>query len=411
MDYSVKISCNKLKGEIKLPASKSISNRVLVMNALAKSDMPVENVAKCDDTDAVVEALASVSNIKNIGAAGTAMRFLTAYFSMLDHSDVILDGTQRMRQRPIKVLVDALRKCGADIEYCDKEGYPPIRIKGRKLNASSIELPGDISSQYISALLMIAPGMEPGLDIVLKGKVISLPYIDMTILLMRKFGIKVNMSDNVISVSPGVYSPVKFKVESDWSAASYWYELQALLPGSGIILYGLAENSVQGDSMVARYFEHFGVKTSYCDGNVILSSEPCFTKPGFVEINLVNQPDLAQTIIVTACLKEIHFKITGLSTLKIKETDRIEALKSQLAKLGYVIDTGDDYSMSWTGKRCAKEQFPSISTFDDHRMAMAFAPASIFFPGIVIEDIDVVSKSYPAYWDHLRNVGFELIPV
>ena len=411
MDYSIEISGNKLEGEIELPASKSISNRVLVMNALAKSDIPVENVAKCDDTDAVADALASEYHIKNIGAAGTAMRFLTAYFSMLDGSDIILDGTQRMRQRPIKVLVEALRKCGAHIEYCDKEGYPPIRIKGGKLIASSIELPGDVSSQYISALLMIAPYMEMGLDIVLKGDIISLPYIDMTILLMRKFGVNVHMKDNVISVPRGIYSPVKFKVESDWSAASYWYELQALMPGSRIVLCGLSEDSVQGDSMVAGYFELFGVKTSYYDGYVVLSSELDFIKPSFVEIDLVNQPDLAQTIIVTACLKDIHFKITGLSTLKIKETDRIEALRSQLAKLGYIINTGNGYSMSWTGERCAEELSLSISTFDDHRMAMAFAPASIFFPGIVIKNIDVVSKSYPDYWNHLQNVGFKLMPV
>lgn len=411
MDYRVEISGSKLKGEIKLPASKSISNRVLVMNALSKSDMLVENVAKCDDTDAVAEALSSGSQIKNIGAAGTAMRFLTAYFSMIRNSDVILDGSKRMRQRPIKVLVDALKQCGADIEYCEKEGYPPLRIRGKKLTASSIELTGDISSQYISALLMIAPNMENGLEIILKGNIISLPYIRMTLLLMREFGVNTRMKDNVIVVPGGGYTPVRFKVESDWSAASYWYELQALMPDSEITLYGLTQNSVQGDSMVAGYFEYLGVTTSYFDDRVVLGSVPGFSKPAFVEINLVDQPDLAQTIIVTACLKDIHFKISGLSTLKIKETDRIEALKSQLAKLGYVINAGDDYSISWDGERCAKEVNPSISTFDDHRMAMAFAPAAILFPGIIIKDIDVVSKSYPGYWSHLQSVGFKLMPV
>lgn len=304
---------------------------------------------------------------------------------------MILDGTERMRHRPIALLVDALRRCGADIEYAGEEGFPPLRITGRKLSASHIEIAGNVSSQYISALLMVAPLMGCR-EVTLTGEIISLPYITMTLTLMRLMGVDCTMSGATISIPADAhYVPCNFTVENDWSAASYWLELQSLLPESRITLKGLHTESAQGDSAVAGIFSRMGG-----------------TAP--IILDLKETPDLAQTIVVTACLLGCHFHITGLRTLRIKETDRIDALCTQLRRLGYVITVGDDFSLSWNGERCAPEPEPHISTFDDHRMAMAFAPAAVLFPGIVIDDVEVVSKSYPDFWRHLEAAGFTLTP-
>lgn len=407
MNYKV-ISPEQIKCEVQLPASKSISNRALILNALSGSLATINNIAKCDDTDAMVAALASTASTVNIGAAGTAMRFLTAYFAMKCGNIVTLDGSERMRQRPIKVLVDALRSCGADITYALNEGVPPLLIKGKTLISSEIELTGNISSQYISALLMIAPCIKGGLTIKLVGNVISLPYIEMTLALMRQYGVDSIVEGNIITIPEKEYRPLSFEVESDWSAASYWYELQALLPNSEIRLKGLYKDSVQGDATVSNYFALLGVATEYESDGVILSTNINAPKINFLELNLINQPDLAQTIVVTACLLNIPFHISGLATLKIKETDRIEALRTQLLKLGYVIAVNDDYSLLWNGETVDVKSSPVIATFEDHRMAMAFAPASIAHNGIEIADIDVVSKSYPQYWNHLHLAGFKL---
>lgn len=394
MDYRI-FAPDKIVMEVELPASKSISNRMLILNALCGGEL--HNVARCDDTDAMRRALATDTTASgavatvNIGAAGTAMRFLTAYYATLEGSTVILDGTERMRHRPIALLVDALRRCGADIEYAGEEGFPPLRITGRKLSASHIEIAGNVSSQYISALLMVAPLMGCR-TVTLTGEIISLPYITMTLTLMRLMGVDCVMNGNNISIPADAhYVPCDFTVENDWSAASYWLEMQSLLPQSRITLKGLHSESAQGDSAVAGIFSQMGV-----------------TAP--IILDLKETPDLAQTIVVTACLLGCHFHITGLRTLRIKETDRIDALCTQLRRLGYIITAGDDFSLSWNGERCAPEPEPHISTFDDHRMAMAFAPAAVLFPGIVIDDVEVVSKSYPDFWRHLEAAGFTLTP-
>ena len=394
MDYRI-FAPDKIVMEVELPASKSISNRMLILNALCGGEL--HNVARCDDTDAMRRALATDTTASgavatvNIGAAGTAMRFLTAYYATLEGSTVILDGTERMRHRPIALLVDALRRCGADIEYAGEEGFPPLRITGRKLSASHIEIAGNVSSQYISALLMVAPLMGCR-TVTLTGEIISLPYITMTLTLMRLMGVDCVMNGNNISIPADAhYVPCDFTVENDWSAASYWLEMQSLLPESRITLKGLHSESAQGDSAVAGIFSQMGG-----------------TAP--IILDLKETPDLAQTIVVTACLLGRHFHITGLRTLRIKETDRIDALCTQLRRLGYIITAGDDFSLSWNGERCAPEPEPHISTFDDHRMAMAFAPAAVLFPGIVIDDVEVVSKSYPDFWRHLEAAGFTLTP-
>ena len=394
MDYRI-FAPDKIVMEVELPASKSISNRMLILNALCGGEL--HNIARCDDTDAMRRALATDTTASgavatvNIGAAGTAMRFLTAYYATLEGSTVILDGTERMRHRPIALLVDALRRCGADIEYAGEEGFPPLRITGRKLSASHIEIAGNVSSQYISALLMVAPLMGCR-TVTLTGEIISLPYITMTLTLMRLMGVDCVMNGNNISIPADAhYVPCDFTVENDWSAASYWLEMQSLLPESRITLKGLHAESAQGDSAVAGIFSQMGV-----------------TAP--IILDLKETPDLAQTIVVTACLLGRHFHITGLRTLRIKETDRIDALCTQLRRLGYIITAGDDFSLSWNGERCAPEPEPHISTFDDHRMAMAFAPAAVLFPGIVIDDVEVVSKSYPDFWRHLEAAGFTLTP-
>lgn len=396
MDYRI-FAPDKIVMEVELPASKSISNRMLILNALCGGEL--HNIARCDDTDAMRRALATDTTASgavatvNIGAAGTAMRFLTAYYATLCGSEVILDGTERMRHRPIALLVDALRRCGAQIEYVGEEGFPPLHITGRKLSASHIEIAGNVSSQYISALLMVAPLMGCR-TVTLTGEIISRPYITMTLTLMRLMGVDCAMSGGTITIPADArYVPCDFTVENDWSAASYWLELQSLLPESRITLKGLHSESAQGDSAVAKIF-----------GQLL----PERSSP--LSLDLKETPDLAQTIVVTACLLGRHFHITGLQTLRIKETDRIDALCTQLRRLGYIITAGDDFSLSWNGERCTPEPEPHISTFDDHRMAMAFAPAAVLFPGIVIDDVEVVSKSYPDFWRHLEAAGFTLTP-
>ena len=408
MDYRI-IAPERVVCEVALPASKSISNRALIINALAGGDSTLTNVARCDDTDAMVSALGDGSaTYVNIGAAGTAMRFLTAYFAVQEGREVVLDGSERMRHRPIRILVEALRSCGANIEYAGEEGFPPLRIKGKQLVAETISIPGNVSSQYISAVLMISPLVKGLEKVVLTDEVISRPYIDMTLALMRDFGVNTSWNDNEIILEQGTkYTPREFVVENDWSASSYWFEMQSLLPSSRITLRGLFPVSTQGDSAVARLFEPFGVKCNWCGGYLDLSSE-FKAKLDVLEMDLLENPDLAQTVVVTACLLEQKFHITGLQTLKIKETDRIEALRTQLRKMGYVITVGEDLSLSWDGTKCEPDEVIRIETFDDHRMAMAFAPASVKFPGVIIENVEVVSKSYPEYWKHLESAGFRL---
>lgn len=393
---------------IDLPASKSISNRVLVMNALAGNNGPVGNLARCDDTEAMLGALASGGEEVNIGAAGTAMRFLTAYFAMQEGRTVLLDGSPRMRQRPVGILVDALRACGACIRYAGEDGFPPLLISGCRLSAPAVlRMEGSVSSQFVTALMLIAPYMENGLTLELEGRVVSRPYIEMTAGLMRRFGAEVDVDDRRIRVAPGCYQPVDFKVESDWSAAGYWYELKALLPALGIRLTGLEAESLQGDSRVAELFRLMGVTTRFDADGAVLGYDFSLEQPS-LRVDLSGQPDLAQTVAVTACLKGIPFELQGLSTLRLKETDRIEALCSQLGRLGYRLDASESGVLRWNGELSDVSTPVAIDTFDDHRMAMAFAPAAVIHPGLVIRDAAVVSKSYPDFWSHLEAAGFKI---
>lgn len=391
--------------EVNLPASKSISNRVLILNALSYSPYVIENLSDCDDTCVMVRALESNDTCFDIHAAGTAMRFMTAFLSKIV-GEWVLTGSERMKQRPIKLLVDALCSLGAKIEYLEKEGFPPLKIYGSVLEGGKLSLNGNVSSQYISALLMIAPYMRKGLELHLIGNIVSKPYIHMTLQLMKAYGVEAQWQGNIIIVQPGEYRPIPFKIESDWSAASYWYEIAALLPGSEFELEGLRKNSVQGDSKIAEYFFSLGISTQYTDSGVKIKYNGNMCRK--MVCDLTDQPDLAQTLIVTCALKEIPFRFSGLQSLKIKETDRIEALKNELKKLGYLITDINDSILEWSGERCEAESEPIIETYDDHRMAMAFAPVSITRGSIIIRNPKVVNKSYPSYWKDIENAGFKI---
>lgn len=405
---TIPVSINK---EIELPASKSISNRALMINALSGNRCKIWNVARCDDTDAMVAALSGDDEYVNIGAAGTAMRFLTAYFSMEEGRKVVLDGSERMRQRPIRPLVDALNACGADIRYAGREGFPPLEIHGRRYRCESTVIDAGMSSQFISALLMVAPVMGCR-QVLLAGNVTSRPYIDMTLGVMGDFGIKSQFQGNIITIeADGYLPPAEFKVESDWTAASYWFAMQTLTsPMSRIRLKGLYRKSLQGDACVCDIFEkYFGIRVMAYDGGIELA---CAPMRGYdcIGLDMSGCPDLAQTIVVLACLLGLRFEATGLHTLRIKETDRIDALRSQLLKLGYAIEVREDCSIYYDGTlpRGEVRRDIVIETFEDHRMAMAFAIASLKHPGLVIADAGVVSKSYPDFWEHLAACGFGL---
>ena len=401
---------------IDLPASKSISNRALVINALAGNKEMPENLSICDDTDVMVAALRDMPYEIDIKAAGTAMRFTTALLAVTD-GDHVITGTERMKHRPIEVLVNALRHLGADIQYAGEVGFPPLRIRGHQLQGGRLEISGDVSSQYISALLMIGPVMKKGLILHLTGNIISRPYIELTICTMKEFGADVDwMDESTIMVKPQTYSKHSFFVENDWSASSYWYEIAALLGEKNeghIKLTNLMEGSRQGDSAIKFMFSVLGIKTSFASSErqkpttVSLNAQRC-TLPTF-NFDFINQPDLAQTLVVCSCLKDIPFHFRGLQTLRIKETDRIAALKTEMRKLGYVLDDSIEGELRWDGTRCEPDESPAIDTYEDHRMAMAFAPACIKFPGLRINNPEVVSKSYPNFWDDLRKAGFEIM--
>lgn len=396
---------------ISLPASKSICNRVLTIVALSDGVGDVYNVSDCDDTNAIINAITMHQKGEkyiNIGAAGTAMRFMTAMLALRTKATVTIDGSARMRKRPIKELVDVLCQLGAKIEYAgESDSCPPLLIHQAPMRGGTVSINGSISSQYISALMMIAPGLSDGLTINITGGLVSRPYVEMTAAIMRDFGAQVLCTDNQITIKQGDYQSRTYSVENDWSAASYWYEIRSLIPDVNLRLASLHKNSTQGDSKVAEIFKLFGVETEYTSDGVLLTYNPKSVAER-IDIDLQNQPDLAQTIVVTACLKGIPFRIRGLSTLRIKETDRISALISQLAKLGYTVRETEDATLESDSVRRSCDKAPAIETFDDHRMAMAFAPASIVVPGITIEDAEVVSKSYPKYWEHLKLIGFNL---
>lgn len=400
----------QINSTIQLPASKSICNRALVIHAMAGCTFPLNHLSDCDDTEVIVAALRDMPETINIKAAGTAMRFMTAYLASTPGSHTIT-GTERMKNRPIAILVDALRRLGADIEYVEKEGFPPLRIEGKPLEGGQIEVVGSISSQYISALLMIGPVLQKGLELKLTGEIASRPYIDLTLWTMCQFGADAKWTDiDTITIAPQPYAKIEdYTIESDWSASSYWYEIMALNANrdSELQLDGLSDCTKQGDSVVKYIFSLLGVKSDFELRDRIaplkLKAHRC-TLPR-LDYDFTGSPDLAQTIVVACCAMGVHFRFTGLATLKIKETDRIEALKRELRKVGYVIRDENDNTLIWEGETCEPTLEP-IDTYEDHRMAMAFAPLAFKFPQLQINHPEVVTKSYPHFWEDLRSVGF-----
>ncbi len=406
MHYNIKSSLDKLEGTIKLPSSKSISNRVLIINALAYSPFPVANLSESDDTVVLDKIFKSNTDKFDIGHAGTAMRFLTAYLSKIVGKWEIT-GSERMKQRPIKILVDALRQLGARIEYADKEGFPPLNIWGSHLKGKTLELDGSVSSQYISALLMIAPTIEGGLELILTNRITSASYIDLTLRLMSKFGISYKWEGNKISISEQQYKAIPFTVESDWSGASYWYEMAVLAKEADILLEGLELDSLQGDCSQALWFRDFGIESVQENNGVRLIKKIVRFPEKYVQ-DFIENPDIAQTFAVMCVCKGIPFHFSGLETLIIKETDRISALINELGKLGAELYEPMPGQLAWDGyiDEVKFKSVVTIETYKDHRMAMAFAPIALVNSEINIDDPKVVTKSYPGFWKDLVKSGF-----
>ena len=466
----------KLNASLTLPTSKSLCARALVINHLCQLPVPLVGLSDCDDTQAILQGLEALRNSEgaplrvDIGAAGTAMRFLTALFAATPQLDVVITGSQRMKERPIGALVTALQAAGADISYVEKEGYPPLRIRGKQLEGGTLALPSNISSQYVSALLMIAPTMRRGLQLELVGKVASAPYIRMTMQVMKAFGVEAKWEKNIISVvrdqryartlsshcetTKETEQAASYTIECDWTAASYWYEIVALHPDKAarVLLRGLREASEQGDAVCARWFEALGVTTTFtaegailekstkspqvtrkCDNSTSEDNElSSQTDDNFCESNedlpqttshssqanyfsckdatplwldFAAAPDLAQTFVVTCALLSRPFHFKGLESLRIKETDRIAALIAELQKLGKHIEAIGEGELRYTAQNDSSPAHPiTIATYDDHRMALAFAPAALQFPRLSIEHPEVVAKSYPDYWEHLSEI-------
>lgn len=392
---------------IELPPSKSIANRITLLRALAGMPQTTDNAA-CNDIAAMQHAIGNTDNIIDIGDAGTAMRFLTAYYAALSGREHTLTGSSRMQQRPIGALVEALRAAGASIRYIDEEGFPPLAIQGGLLQGGEITIKGDISSQFITALLLVAPLMRDGLHLTIIGNIVSRPYIEMTIELMRSFGATITCHDNSITVAPGEYKPACIEIESDWSAASYWYETVAV-SRTPMRLKTLWRNTLQGDARIASYFGQLGVATSYDNGDVTLSPGPV-TAQNFIA-DLADTPDIAQTLAMTCALKGIPFQLTGLGNLPLKECDRIAVLISEARKIGFAFTSPEAGTIEWSGNRIPSPHTPScIDPHGDHRMAMTFAPAALVTGEISISNPDVVAKSYPLFWDDLQRAGFVITP-
>ncbi|WP_055435130.1 3-phosphoshikimate 1-carboxyvinyltransferase [Lacinutrix algicola] len=407
MNINLLKSSIKKKSAIQITGSKSESNRLLLLQALYP-EINIENVSNSDDSQLMTKALAATEQVIDIHHAGTAMRFLTAYFATQNNRETIITGSKRMKERPIKILVDALNQLGADISYKENEGYPPLLIKGKQLTKNKVSLDANVSSQYISALLLIASKLENGLELTLNGKITSVPYINMTLSLLSELNIETKFEGNVITVKPlqKKLEPKTLTVESDWSSASYFYSIVALAEvGTSIEISSYKKDSLQGDSALAEIYKSFGVSTVFQDKGVLLTKENEVNKETAIDFNLANSPDIAQTIAVTAFALGLESNLTGLHTLKIKETDRLEALKTEIEKLGGAVDiTNETLHLKVTNK--IKENV-AIATYNDHRMAMAFAPLALKTP-LEIEDYMVVSKSYPTFWDDLKQLGFDI---
>ncbi|MCR8561228.1 3-phosphoshikimate 1-carboxyvinyltransferase [Mucilaginibacter sp. BJC16-A38] len=422
MKHNITLTKNgkTVKGTVQLTGSKSECNRALIIEALSGGKVKVENISDAADAVTLAEVLSLESKVLsqkpndsglqtqdlrliNIGPAGTAMRFLTAFLT-LQNEEVILTGSERMKQRPIGILVEALRELGAQIEYVENEGFPPIKLKGSLAQQSNkVSIKGNISSQYITALLLIAARLPLGLELHIEGDLTSRPYVEMTLAMLQSAGIQHAWNDNVIAIQNQEFAPTSIYIEPDWSAASYWYAIAALADEAELFLPGLTQYSLQGDSVITEIMANFGITSQFKDGGVYLQKE---AKPLARKIfDLKECPDLAQTIIVVCAALGHEATFTGLETLKIKETDRIKALQNELAKIGVkLIEKGQVYKLD-----CSEKQIPEhvfINTYDDHRMAMAFAPLALLIPQVEVEDADVVEKSYPAFWTDLEKVGF-----
>jgi 3-phosphoshikimate 1-carboxyvinyltransferase len=394
-----------LRGSVNLPASKSESNRALIIQALSGAAAELHNLSEANDTKVITHLLQSTADVLNAEDAGTVMRFMTAYLAVTNQHKTIT-GTPRMLHRPIGILVDALRQLGAQIEYLGQEGYPPLQFKGidrTRQYPDTLPVRGDISSQYISALLMVAPLFPQGLNIELEGRIGSRPYILMTLSLMKHFGVQGTFNGTSIVIPPQTYKANQYTIESDWSGASYWYSLVALAKEATVELKGLRQTSFQGDSVIATIMEHLGVRTTFVADEVIL------TKTDRVEpfrFDFTDCPDLAQTIAVVAATKGIAAEMTGLESLRIKETDRIAALQQELRKVGGDLeDKGNGLFQVVPARNIVGK--PTFQTYEDHRMAMAFAPLALITP-IIIEEPGVVRKSYPGFWQDLTQLGFEV---
>lgn len=391
-----------LFGDIQITGSKSESNRLLILQQFYPN-LSIENLSNSDDSQLMQKALASSEKEISIGHAGTAMRFLTAYFALKENSEIILTGSHRMKNRPIKILVDALRDLGAKIEYVEKDGFPPLKITGKKLTQNEVEIDGSVSSQYISALLLIASSLENGIKLSFKGKVTSVPYIKMTLSLLEEVGVNFDWSGKTITVLPKKNIENKtIVVESDWSSASYYFSYSALSENSRLEISSYKQNSLQGDSVLVEIYKNLGVETSFKSNSLILENVGEINKEYFKELNLVNAPDIAQTIVVTCFGLGIECYLTGLHTLKIKETDRLVALKTEIEKMGGEVEITNE-TLHLKSSNFVKENI-IIDTYDDHRMAMAFAPLALKVP-LQINEPEVVSKSYPTFWEDFKKIS------
>jgi 3-phosphoshikimate 1-carboxyvinyltransferase len=404
MNLLLQTSHSNLEAQIAVTGSKSETNRLLLLQALFPN-VSLSNTSNSDDSEVMQKALKGNEELIDIHHAGTAMRFLTAFYAVNEGREVVLTGSARMKERPIKVLVEALEQLGAKITYENEVGYPPIRIKGQKITVSKVNIPANVSSQYISALLLVAPKLENGIELTLVGEITSVPYIKMTLALLNDLDIKTSFEGNVIKVFPKVWVEAKeMIVESDWSSASYFFSLVALADTASITLNSYKEDSLQGDSALVEIYKQMGVETHFGGNQMTLTKKASFI-PIDLNLDLNNTPDIAQTIVVTCLGLGIGCHLTGLHTLKIKETDRLEALKVELTKLGAEISVTND-SLTLVASNNIKHNV-KIATYNDHRMAMAFAPLALKVP-VIIENAEVVSKSYPDFWEDMKKLGFQI---
>ncbi len=405
MQYNISHPTKKINALLKLPTSKSISNRLLIIRALSGHNFPIHQLSNSDDTRVLLDALALKQPIIDVGAAGTSSRFLTAFLS-ITKGEWELRGSERLHQRPIKILVDTLQQLGADIHYKEQPGFLPLIISGKSVEGGEVNISGGISSQFISALLMIAPVLQNGLSVQIEGELVSKPYVQMTLSLMNDFGIEHTWKDNRITIANQAYKSLSYTVEADWSAASYYFSMAALAKQSKLLLDGLFPQSLQGDQAIQQIAAPLGIRSFFMQNWLHLIKAQPSTQ--HLRYDFTECPDLAQTTVVLCAALGVPATFTGLQTLRRKETDRIAALQNELAKVGVTFDSEDDVHFNVKGQVEMPDQVPVFKTYEDHRMAMSFAPLALVLPAIIIEDPMVVSKSHPQFWEHLKAMGFEV---